>query len=137
MIITDGKESIKINNNKLIKTGTSDLKIKSRLKYWMIELVFIRNDKGFVEKIVKRLPEGDTIKEYNNLDLSRKNFVTLNYKDYEEISRIYFKMINSVNIQKDAIVEAGAILLSFEWYQNYVLEENDYISVNELFDDVL
>lgn len=83
------------------------------------------------------MPEGDTIKEYNNLDLSRKNFVTLNYKDYEEISRIYFKMINSVNIQKDAIVEAGAILLSFEWYQNYVLEENDYISVNELFNDVL
>lgn len=137
MIITDGKESIKINNNKLFKTGVSNLKIKSKLKYWMVELVFIRNDKGFVEKIVKRLPEGDTIKEYNNLDLSRKNFVTLNYKDYEEISRIYFKMINSVNIQKDAIVEAGAILLSFEWYQNYVLEENDYISVNELFDDVL
>ena len=98
MIITDGKESIKINNNKLLKTGVSNLKIKSKLKYWMVELVFIRNDKGFVEKIVKRLPEGDTIKEYNNLDLSRKNFVTLNYKDYEEISRIYFKMINSVNI---------------------------------------
>lgn len=137
MIITDGKESIKINNNKLLKTGVSNLKIKSKLKYWMVELIFIRNDKGFVEKIVKRLPEGDTIKEYNNLDLSRKNFVTLNYKDYEEISRIYFKMINSVNIQKDAIVEAGAILLSFEWYQNYVLEENDYISVNELFNDVL
>lgn len=58
MIITDGKESIKINNNKLLKTGVSNLKIKSKLKYWMVELVFIRNDKGFVEKIVKRIARG-------------------------------------------------------------------------------
>lgn len=89
MIITDGKENIKINNNRLFKTGISSLKINSKLKYWMIELVFIRNDNGIVEKIVKRLPDGDTIKEYN------------------------------------------------EWYQNYVLEENYYITVNELFDDVI
>lgn len=89
MIITDGKENIKINNNRLFKTGISSLKINSKLKILMIELVFIRNDNGIVEKIVKRLPEGDTIKEYN------------------------------------------------EWYQNYVLEENYYITVNELFDDVI
>lgn len=138
IIITDGKDRFSVDE-KALWNRKDDLKgqaVKLKYDYWCVELLFVRRKEFEYEKIVKCYVDGDNyVKEYINLNSELKNTVLLSKEDYEEVRTLYKNMLSPRDYRKEAIVEAGAILFSYEYYQNYILEDGFYeISVDEIFD---
>ncbi len=138
IIITDGKDRFSIDERALWnrKEYLQGLAIKLKYDYWCVELLFVRREEYGYEKIVKCYVDGDSyIREYVNLNRESGNIILLEEKDYKEVKTLYKNMISSRDYRKEAIVEAGAILFSYEYYQNYILEDGFYeISADEIFD---
>ncbi len=138
IIITDGKNEFSIDKGILWnrKEDLDGLATKPIHGYWSIELLFVRHKEKGYEKIVKCYVDGDAyVREYLNLNRERSNVILLNEADYKEVSRLYRYLIDPRDFKREAMIEAGAILFSYEYYQNYILEDGySEIDINEIFD---
>ena len=138
--ITDGKEKFVIESQQLWKRKSYFRGLATKLKYdyWGIELLFVKRGFNTYKKIIKCFPDGDNIlKSYKNLDKNRKNTILLSNSDYREVKTIFDNMNGDKDYKKEAMIEVGAMLLSYEYYQNYILELDSEDSIDSLFDTYL
>ena len=91
--ITDGEKHFIIKESELWNRNKDLIGKATKLKYpyWAIELLFIEEEDGIYQKIVKCYPDGDDyLNKYVNLDKTKKDYILLNKKDYqEEIGRAH------------------------------------------------
>lgn len=136
--ITNGKERFVIRGNELWKREETLKGKATKLKhqYWSIELLFTEQKKGHYDKVIKCYPCGDSSLEiYNNKDITKKDEILLSNKDYKKVKKIWENMNIEQDIKKEAMLDVVARIFSYECYQNYVLELDNSISLNEIFRD--
>ena len=136
--ITDGNEKFVIRNNELWQRveNLEGKATKLKYEYWSIELLFTEKEDGYYDKIVKCYPSGDSYLEvYVNKDLTRKNEILLSNKDYKIVKKIWDNMNIDNDYRKEAIIDIAARIFGYECYQNYVLELDDKVKLDEIFRD--
>ena len=138
--ITNGKEKFTIRNNELWerKEELQGKATKLKYQYWSVELLFTEKEKGHYDKIVKCYPSGDSYLEiYPNKDVSKKDEILLSNKDYKTVKKLWENMNIDNDIKKDVMLDAVARIFSYECYQNYILELDKRVSLNEIFRDCI
>ncbi len=132
--ITNGKETITIPNDKLQKELSHNKILKTKYSFWDIEIVFVFNESGKVLRIVKRYKGGDESLDIYTNNSTQKNLVLLNNPDYNKFKKLYENMNNNRNLEKEAVVTAGTIIMSYEYYKTMYLEENpEKLEISDLF----
>lgn len=137
--ISNGEESFFIENERLKKYKKYS-KYINKNKHISVELV-IFYDKTFrknkIISIQKRLcstgePVGDLIKDFKILECN-SNKITLSSNDYKELK----KLVKNLNIEdiyrEDVYVKAYSEIMAYECYLNYLVEELDGVSINDIF----
>lgn len=133
--VTNGQDNIKINEQNLIESSKGYI-IKPLLDYYLIELLFVKEN-NYITKIIKTYLGGETALDcFENKKLT-SNIILLSEKDFERFKKVYYNMLSKNNLQKRAIVEAYAELLSFEYYQATEIEDCHSVSKDEIFEDEL
>ena len=97
-------------------------------RYWEIAIVFVYGRKGFrktIAKIEKSLgsasdSEGDTLKEYFNEIVSKKE-VVLNDDDYKEVVRLIDNLKTKDKYRETIIIESYSKVIAYECYMNYIM----------------
>ena len=137
LIVTNGIEQFKVAKKTLWnrKTPVSGLATKLNFEYWGIELVFIISKNKKFDKILKCLPDGDVIEEYKNLDTEKKNFILLSDENYFKVKKMYMAMQDDRDYEKEALIEGLANILSFDFFQSSILEDEE-VSLEILFKDI-
>lgn len=138
--ITNGKDEFIIRTNELWYRNDELKGVATKLKhqYWSVELLFTEDEKGHCDKIVKCYPGGDSyLKIYPNKDTTKKNRILLSKKHYAEVKQIWENMNIEEDIKKDAMLDVVARIFSYECYQNYILELDSRVSLNEIFRDCI
>lgn len=137
--ISNGEESFFIENERLKKYKKYS-KYVNKNKHISVELV-IFYDKTFrknkIISIQKRLccsdePVGDLIKDFKVLECN-SNKITLSSNDYKGLK----KLVENLNIEdiyrEDVYVKAYSEIMAYECYLNYLVEELDSVSINDIF----
>lgn len=137
--ISNGEESFFIENERLKKYKKYS-KYVNKNKHISVELV-IFYDKTFrknkIISIQKRLccsdePVGDLIKDFKILECN-SNKITLSSNDYKELK----KLVENLNVEdiyrEDVYVKAYSEIMAYECYLNYLVEELDSVSINDIF----
>lgn len=133
--ITNGIDSIKIRKSEIInyKNYFEGLQIKPYFSYWLTEIIIIKEDK-FLKKIIKINKGGDEIKEeYINQKLS-DNTITLLNSDFESFKQDYKNIRVKKDFKKELIIDVYSKMLSYEYFQARILENNKDIYLEETFD---
>ena len=133
--ITNGIDSIKIRKSELInyKNYFEGLQIKPYFSYWLTEIIIIKEDE-FLKKIIKINKGGDEIKEeYINQKLS-DNTITLLNSDFESFKQDYKNIRIKRDFKKELIIDVYSKMLSYEYFQARILENNKDIYLEETFD---
>ena len=133
--ITNGIDSIKIRKSELInyKNYFEGLQIKPYFSYWLTEIIIIKED-GYLKKIIKINKGGDEIKEeYINQKLS-DNTITLLNSDFESFKQDYKNIRIKRDFKKELIIDVYSKMLSYEYFQARILENNKDIYLEETFD---
>lgn len=136
--ITDGKDKFVIRNNELWERyeNLEGKATKLKYEYWAIELLFTEKEDGYYDKIVKCYPSGDSYLEiYVNKDLTRKNEILLSSNDYKTVKKLWDNMNSDNDYRKEAMIDVAARIFGYECYQNYVLELDSRIKLDEIFRD--
>lgn len=133
--ITNGKEYFNLKENNLIICDRGYIK-KPVLDYYLIELLIVKED-NYLKEIVKTYIGGDTVLDTFKSKKLSNDTILLSEKDYVRLKKVYTNMISKNNLQKKAIIEAYAELLSFEYYQATEIEDCANVSKDEIFDDEL
>ena len=137
--ITNNKENFIIKNEKL-KKFKKYYKYVNENKNICVELLFLYEKQNETNKIVsiqKRLQcvgetLGDLLKEYKILD-NDGNKILLSYDDYKEIKRLVENLNKEDIYREDVYVEAYSQIMAYECYLNYLVEELDVVSINDIF----
>lgn len=133
--ITNGIDSIKIRKSEIInyKNYFEGLQIKPYFSYWLTEIIIIKENK-FLKKIIKINKGGDEIKEeYINQKLS-DNTITLLNSDFESFKQDYKNIRVKKDFKKELIIDVYSKMLSYEYFQARILENNKDIYLEETFD---
>lgn len=133
--ITNGIDSIKIRKSEIInyKNYFEGLQIKPYFSYWLTEIIIIKED-GYLKKIIKINKGGDEIKEeYINQKLS-DNTITLLNSDFESFKQDYKNIRVKKDFKKELIIDVYSKMLSYEYFQARILENNKDIYLEETFD---
>ncbi len=133
--ITNGIDSIKIRKSEIInyKNYFEGLQIKPYFSYWLTEIIIIKEDE-FLKKIIKINKGGDEIKEeYINQKLS-DNTITLLNSDFESFKQDYKNIRVKKDFKKELIIDVYSKMLSYEYFQARILENNKDIYLEETFD---
>lgn len=136
--ITNGSEYFVIRKDQL-QYRDDDLKgLETKLKYdyWMVELLFIPKllNKNKFKGIVKCRPGGDyCLEAYKNLSPKKENEILLSESDYKEVKLVWDNMNVEKDYRKEAIIESYAIRLSYECYQNFILELDTEPPIDDIF----
>lgn len=102
--------------------------------YFFYDKTFRKNK---IISIQKRLscsgePVGDLIKDFKILECN-SNKITLPSNDYKELK----KLVENLNIEdiyrEDVYVKAYSEIMAYECYLNYLVEELDGVSINDIF----
>ena len=136
--ITNGIDSIKIKKREITdyKNYFEGLQIKPYFSYWLTEIIIIKED-GYLKKIIKINKGGDEIKEeYINQKLS-DNIITLLDSDFESFKKDYNNIKIKRNFKKELIIDVYSKMLSYEYFQARILENNKDIYLEETFDTEL
>lgn len=136
--ITNGIDLIKIRKSELInyKNYFEGLQIKPYFSYWLTEIIIIKEDE-FLKKIIKINKGGDEIKEeYINQKLS-DNTITLLNSDFESFKQDYKNIRIKRDFKKELIIDVYSKMLSYEYFQARILENNKDIYLEETFDTEL
>ena len=122
---TDGEKHFIIKESELWNRNKDLIGKATKLKYpyWAIELLFIEEEDGIYQKIVKCYPDGDDyLNKYVNLDKTKKDYILLNKKDYQEVEMMYLNMNAKKDYKKEMLIEVGSQIYSYEYYQHFILE---------------
>ena len=133
--ITNGIDSIKIKKREITdyKNYFEGLQIKPYFSYWLTEIIIIKED-GYLKKIIKINKGGDEIKEeYINQKLS-DNTITLLDSDFESFKKDYNNIKIKRNFKKELIIDVYSKMLSYEYFQARILENDKDIFLEEIFD---
>ena len=133
--ITNGIDSIKIRKSEIInyKNYFEGLQIKPYFSYWLTEIIIIKED-VYLKKIIKINKGGDEIKEeYINQKLS-DNTITLLNSDFESFKQDYKNIRVKKDFKKELIIDVYSKMLSYEYFQARILENNKDIYLEETFD---
>ncbi len=133
--ITNGIDSIKIKKREITdyKNYFEGLQIKPYFSYWLTEIIIIKED-GYLKKIIKINKGGDEIKEeYINQKLS-DNIITLLDSDFESFKKDYNNIKIKRNFKKELIIDVYSKILSYEYFQARILENDKDIFLEEIFD---
>ena len=136
--ITNGIDSIKIKKREITdyKNYFEGLQIKPYFSYWLTEIIIIKEDE-FLKKIIKINKGGDEIKEeYINQKLS-DNTITLLNSDFESFKQDYKNIRIKRDFKKELIIDVYSKMLSYEYFQARILENNKDIYLEETFDTEL
>lgn len=123
--ITNGIDSIKIKKREITdyKNYFEGLQIKPYFSYWLTEIIIIKED-GYLKKIIKINKGGDEIKEeYINQKLS-DNIITLLDSDFESFKKDYNNIKIKRNFKKELIIDVYSKILSYEYFQARILEND-------------
>ena len=138
IVISNGKDSIKINNDDLIFENNKYKLFGNDISKDII-LTFIKNKKGFV-KIQKRLQsaehyDGDVLKEYINKDVSN-NKILLDNDDYQEILRYFVNIKKDESIRKNVIINSFSNLIAYECYRWYLFDILEEFDINYIYNSI-
>lgn len=135
--ITDNKEVIKLEKDDLKEYDKyyEGLAIKPVFNYWLIELILIFEE-NYLKEIIKIYNGGDEVLDRFVNKVSSRDTLVLSEKDFKRFKKLYTSMRSKKNYRKEAVINAYAELLSYEYYQSSVLEDCANISMEELFDDL-
>ena len=138
MIISDGKNKFSIERDKL-KEVEGGLVFVTNNDSWESELFFEVDKNHYVVNVIQRLyGGGDTLAEYKNLNTNSRLHILLEKEGYKRIFNFYNNLKNRKNYKKEAVIKAGAIVLSFYCYQYYCLEDQPLREhdLNDLLRDI-
>lgn len=137
--ISNGEESFFIENERLKKYKKYSKYVNKNKHISVVLVIFY--DKTFrknkIISIQKRLccsdePVGDLIKDFKILECN-SNKITLSSNDYKELK----KLVENLNIEdiyrEDVYVKAYSEIMAYECYLNYLVEELDSVSINDIF----
>ncbi len=138
MIITDGKEFYEIDKNNIYSVE-EDIVVGVDESIWCIELFFERKDDKYI-RIAKRLPSsnrtgGDEIKSYKIIK-DDDNKLLLSKSDYDEIKRLCKNLDNVYKYRNESLIESIAILVAYECYENYYLQELWEVTKDDIFESI-
>lgn len=137
--ISNGEESFFIENERLKKYKKYS-KYVNKNKHISVELVFFYDNtikKNKIISIQKRLccfgeSVGDLIKDFRILECN-SNKIIMTSNDYNELK----KLVENLNIEdiyrEDVYVKAYSEIMAYECYLNYIVEELDNVSINDIF----
>lgn len=132
--ITDNKETI-VLTAKDIEVHDNYFLIKPFYDYWVIKL-FIIIEKGVLKEIIKAYSLNDDVLDCFKSKTKLPNTLIFSSGDFKRFKRLFANMRNKKNYRKDAIVKAYSTLLSYEFYQTVVLEDNPSITIQDLFKEL-
>lgn len=130
--VTDGTNIINIGENYLQKTDNGFL-IKPEFDYWMISLIIVFEN-NIITKIIKTLPYGERILDsFNNLNQD-SNTILLAKDEFNRFKKLYENMRNKNDLRKKVIIESVAQILSYQYFQAKILEDNQDSLMNDIFE---
>lgn len=137
--ITNNKESFIIENERL-KKFENYYKYVNQNKNICVELLFLYEETNKSDKTVsiqKRLQcvgesLGDILKEYKILE-NDGNKIVLSCDDYIEIKRLVENLNKKDEYREDVYVESYSQIMAYECYLNYLVEELNSVSINDIF----
>ena len=99
----------------------------------------ITNDAGWHQHTITGVTQNTgNGQAHNNMpyinNSTQKDLVLLNNPDYNKFKKLYENMNNNRNLEKEAVVTAGTIIMSYEYYKTMYLEENpEKLEISDLF----
>ncbi len=135
--ITDKVETININENELMYYDKyyEGYKIIPIFSYFVIELVIVVEE-NYLREIIKINSGGEEILDRFVSKEELKDTIVLSPGDFKKFKRLYNNLRNKKDYRQEAIINAYAELLSYEYYQASVLEDIPSITKEELFEDL-
>lgn len=132
--ITDSKETIILTKEDILIIDNYII-IKPIHKYWVVKL-FIVVEKGFLKEIIKAYDIEEEPLDRFKSKTKLSDTLVLSEGDFKRFKKLYENMHNKIDYRKKAIIKAYSELLSYEYFQATVLEDNPGITIEELFEDL-
>ena len=133
--ITNNVEKIKISNKELEKYDNyyKGLKIEVKNDYFLIELIILKEDDD-ISDIIKIRKNGEEILDRFKNRGSAKNTIVLSNYDFNKFKNLYNNMQIKNNLRKEMIINIYSEMLSYEYYQTYLIEDTRDIILEDILD---
>ena len=133
--ITNNIEKIKISNKELEKYDNyyKGLKIEVKNDYFLIELIILKEDDD-ISDIIKIRKNGEEILDRFKNRGSAKNTIVLSNDDFNKFKNLYNNMQIKNNLRKEMIINIYSEMLSYEYYQTYLIEDTKDIILEDILD---
>lgn len=133
--ITKNVEKIKISNKELEKYDNyyKGLKIEVKNDYFLIELIILKEDDD-ISDIIKIRKNGEEILDRFKNRGSAKNTIVLSNYDFNKFKNLYNNMQIKNNLRKKMIINIYSEMLSYEYYQTYLIEDTKDIILEDILD---
>lgn len=133
--ITNNVEKIKISNKELEKYDNyyKGLKIEVKNDYFLIELIILKEDDD-ISDIIKIRKNGEEILDRFKNRGSAKNTIVLSNYDFNKFKNLYNNMQIKNNLRKEMIINIYSEMLSYEYYQTYLIEDTKDIILEDILD---
>ena len=131
--ITNNIEKIKISNKELEKYDNyyKGLKVKAKNDYFLIELIILKEDDD-ISDIIKIRKNGEEILDRFKNRGSAKNTIVLSNYDFNKFKNLYNNMQIKNNLRKEMIINIYSEMLSYEYYQTYLIEDTKDIILEDI-----
>ena len=131
--ITNNIEKIKISNKELEKYDNyyKGLKIEVKNDYFLIELIILKEDDD-ISDIIKIRKNGEEILDRFKNRGSAKNTIVLSNYDFNKFKNLYNNMQIKNNLRKEMIINIYSEMLSYEYYQTYLIEDTKDIILEDI-----
>ena len=131
--ITNNIEKIKISNKELEKYDNyyKGLKVKVKNDYFLIELIILKEDDD-ISDIIKIRKNGEEILDRFKNRGSAKNTIVLSNYDFNKFKNLYSNMQIKNNLRKEMIINIYSEMLSYEYYQTYLIEDTKDIILEDI-----
>lgn len=133
--ITNNVEKIKISNKELEKYDNyyKGLKIEVKNDYFLIELIILKENED-ISEIIKIRKNGEEILDRFKNRGSAKNTIVLSNYDFNKFKNLYNNMQIKNNLRKEMIINIYSEMLSYEYYQTYLIEDTKDIILEDILD---
>ncbi len=131
--ITNNIEKIKISNKELEKYDNyyKGLKIEVKNDYFLIELIILKENED-ISEIIKIRKNGEEILDRFKNRGSAKNTIVLSNYDFNKFKNLYNNMQIKNNLRKEMIINIYSEMLSYEYYQTYLIEDTKDIILEDI-----
>lgn len=133
--ITNNVEKIKISNKELEKYDNyyKGLKIEVKNDYFLIELIILKENED-ISEIIKIRKNGEEILDRFKNRGSAKNTIVLSNYDFNKFKNLHNNMQIKNNLRKEMIINIYSEMLSYEYYQTYLIEDTKDIILEDILD---